>query len=267
MRKRFFVEVLKEICVEEGLKIEVFSHDWLCKITDPRTSKFVWTYGYNFTLNTSVSHMIANDKVATSAVLTRNNISNVKHLQLFNSEVRKDMLIENSLEIDLDLTLLEFEYPVVVKPNMGTLGKNVFLCHSREEVLKAISVIDVKDSVAISKYYESDFEYRFYILENEILFMYKKSKTKDSWKHNLNQGATPQREVASVEMRDLALSAFKVLGLRCAAVDILETKEGYKVLEVNSGISMDKFVSFSQDNYLLGKDAHRKMLFAAMEMK
>jgi glutathione synthase/RimK-type ligase-like ATP-grasp enzyme len=131
-----------------------------------------------------------------------------------------------------------------------------------------VSLLNEKQNLAIAKYYESQFEYRFYILDSQVLFAYKKMKQNGGWMHNLSQGAVAELIDETYpkyfELKDLSLDAFQALGLRCAAVDILSTSEGFKILEINNGIMMDRFAASSPQYYELAKDAHRKMLFAAI---
>lgn len=275
MRKRFFVEVLKEICSEEGFRLQVFSHEWLCKITDPKTGKSTWTEGYNFDLNSGVKYLTLYDKVFTSTVLQDADVPCVPHYLVIKEDWRKFLNIEETWQHDLENALEKTSLPAVIKLNNGSQGNDVYLCETKREVENIVNVLKNKASLCISKYYESEFEYRFYILENEVLFAYKKIKNKnlpDAWQHNLSQGASAELikksagkiEVEYGKLEKLAKGAFQALGLRCAAVDMLGTKEGYKVIEVNNGIMMDSFAATSNEYYNIAKEAHRKMLLRSM---
>jgi glutathione synthase/RimK-type ligase-like ATP-grasp enzyme len=279
MKKRFFVEILKEICREEGFKLEIFSHEWLCKITDPKTGKFTWTEGYNYNLNSAVNYLTLYDKVFTSTVLEDAKISCVPHYLVIKEDWRKFLQIEESWQAELGEALEKTGLPAVVKLNNGSQGNDVYLCHTKREVESIVNILKNKASLCISKYYESEFEYRFYLLKNkdvktETLFAYKKIKnekaddTKSNWQHNLSLGARAElihKKMANyTKLEDLAKDAFLALGLVCAAVDILETKEGYKVIEVNNGIMMDAFAVTSEEYFKIAKNSTKKMLLAAL---
>lgn len=280
MRKRFFVEILKEICREEGFRLEIFSHEWLCKITDPKSGKFTWTEGYNFDLNSGVKYLTLYDKVFTSTVLADAGVPSVMHYLVIKEDWRKFLEIGVSWQDEVELALEKTGLPAVVKLNNGSMGNDVYLCESKREVENLVSLLKSKASLCISKYYESEFEYRFYLLGNtngevETLFAYKKIKNKTlegAWQHNLSQGATAELlnmgENINLEeykkLEDLANQTFNALGLKCVAVDILETKEGYKVIEVNNGIMMDSFAATNSDYYKIAKEAHKKMLLKSL---
>ncbi len=63
------------------------------------------------------------------------------------------------------------------------------------------------------------------------------------WKHNLGGGAAPRRLNSDADdvkdARDLALSAFRTLGLCAASVDVVCVKKSWMVLEVNTGIMIE----------------------------
>ncbi len=62
----------------------------------------------------------------------------------------------------------------------------------------------------------------------------------------------------------MALSGFNALSLTCAAIDILETDDGFKIIEANNGIMMDGFAATNKEYYEIAKSAHREMLMVAL---
>lgn len=76
-----------------------------------------------------------------------------------------------------------------------------------------------------------------------------------NWRHNLGQGAVPQVIDESapeyMEITSLAIQAAASLGVALASVDIVATQDGYKVLEMNSGIMMESLVRFLPDGEAL----------------
>lgn len=56
----------------------------------------------------------------------------------------------------------------------------------------------------------------------------------ETWKTNVSLGARPVAIKASRELEDLAAEAAKVVGCKVAGVDILESKDGPLVVELNS---------------------------------
>lgn len=270
MKKRFFVEILKEICAEENLQIEIFSHEWQCKITDQKTGKFTWTEGYNFNLNSAVNYITLYDKVSTSIILSNSNIPNVEHHLILKEGWRKNLEVTTTWQEELQDILKKTGENIVLKFANGSQGMNIYRCTTKTEIENLVELLKDKSNLAISKYYESELEYRFYILKGQTLFAYKKIKSHGGWKHNLSQGAIPvlidKNFSKYLELENLAKQAFNSFGLEVAAIDILDTNDGLKVLEINNGIMMDNFASTSEEYYKMAKDAHRKMLFASLNI-
>jgi len=81
-----------------------------------------------------------------------------------------------------------------------------------------------------------------------------------NWKHNLESGATP-RAVDDAEVTGhitrLALSAVKELNIRFASVDIILAGNEYKILEINSGVMMEHFAGFNNENYETAKSIYK----------
>jgi glutathione synthase/RimK-type ligase-like ATP-grasp enzyme len=260
MKKRFFETVLEEICGEESLDLKFFSDGWLGQISKDG-KMLTHTVGYNFDLNPASAHLLCADKVLTSIVLDQTCLPIVKYFMINNQQKKNYLSMQNTHTKDVDKILGKMDLPVVVKPTQGTTGRDVFLCNSRDEVLEKILKIGNTDDVCISKYIESEFEYRFYVLNNKILFAYKKIKNGD-WRPNLSCGAVPEllKNSEIEKYSGLVLNTVKALNLTCGAIDILLPKSGPVVLEVNTGIAMDYFARASKEYYKIAKDAHKKML-------
>jgi len=71
------------------------------------------------------------------------------------------------------------------------------------------------------------------------------------WRHNLGHGATPVLITdPDQSICDLAIEAVNALKMRFCSVDIIETDNGeFIVLEVNSGVMMDSFISSQDSRY------------------
>lgn len=82
-----------------------------------------------------------------------------------------------------------------------------------------------------------------------------------NWKHNLGQGATPNLLTELPDrLKELARQAVHALNLRFASVDLVECRDGWKVLEVNSGVMMENLASNGMEYYLLAKQIYRKAI-------
>ncbi len=88
-----------------------------------------------------------------------------------------------------------------------------------------------------------------------------------NWRHNLGQGARadilesgPLKDEIAVIVRRV----YEEIGVRFASVDIVETCEGLKVLEINSGVMMENFAGQNASAYSLAKAIYRDAICKMM---
>ena len=83
------------------------------------------------------------------------------------------------------------------------------------------------------------------------------------WKHNLCGGAVPEvvnDDIIKTRLMEVAENACRVLKAHFVSVDIVDTMEGLKVLEINSGVCMENFSSSSKENYNTAKAIYAKAI-------
>ncbi len=90
-----------------------------------------------------------------------------------------------------------------------------------------------------------------------------------SWKHNLGQGAKPVAVTDSVlaeRLASTALACSTMLDAEFASFDIIDGENGLEILEVNSGVMMEKFAKSSSENYLKAKAIYEKAILHYLKM-
>lgn len=55
-----------------------------------------------------------------------------------------------------------------------------------------------------------------------------------TWKTNISLGAKPKPVKLSGELEDLAIKASRIIGCKVAGVDIVESRKGSLIVEINS---------------------------------
>lgn len=136
-----------------------------------------------------------------------------------------------------DLISLAGGAPVVVKLLSSTQGKGVVLAETRkaaESLVDAFRGLEanflVQDFVAEA----AGSDVRAFVIGNKVVGAMKRQAQKGEFRSNLHRGGTASTVKLTKLERDTAREAAKVLGLKVAGVDILQTDRGPKVLEVNS---------------------------------
>lgn len=90
-----------------------------------------------------------------------------------------------------------------------------------------------------------------------------------NWRHNLGLGSEPyiihNNAPCSAALADVATRATKALDIDLAAVDIVQTKNAFMVLEINCGVMMEAFARSSPTNRRLAKEFYEKIIFSALD--
>lgn len=158
--------IVKQICKNNNFKYTTYSDDWIQKIISKDKQMFI--YGYNFPINDVVASKICCDKAATSTLLKANKILCFEHIYLQQDYTNEKMVKDIFTKMGND---------VVVKPNDGTGGKDIFHCTSFNNLWTTINELFAHHfALAIAKYYDYDQEIRIVMLNNNIELAYQKEK-------------------------------------------------------------------------------------------
>ena len=88
------------------------------------------------------------------------------------------------------------------------------------------------------------------------------------WKHNLSKGAIPQFEInPKIQQRiiKLAQTACLATGMQFAAVDVIQTGDELKIIEINAGISLESVSQFSDKGRKLAFDVYARAVDAMFD--
>ncbi|MCL2527454.1 MAG: ATP-grasp domain-containing protein [Defluviitaleaceae bacterium] len=250
-------ELINEICKENGINVEYLSQKYILRLTKDSTTRHI--FGPYWDINNAAADRLACDKCGCYTILNNCRVPAIEHKMFFNPLQRAYLLAE---EGTMQNALAFFEannQQVVVKPNQGAQGKDVFYCDSPLALEQAIQTIFTTDpDVALCPYHEIYTEYRVFYLNGRTHYYYGKTKG-DNWKHNLSQGAKAF-EVSNNDLRDklakLAIQAAKAIDINFATIDIasLENNE-LAIMEINAGV---------QAQHLLEQLPHRHKTIKAI---
>lgn len=168
---------------------------------------------------------------------------------------------------DYDAVFAEIEahlnYPVVVKPNRGALGRHVALCRSREEVQAAMRKVFNKeqrsyDYVAlVQQFVPTEREYRLVAFRGQPLLSYERflgvSETKlRYWENPEGKALHITDEAIIAPLWDSVKATFDTVPLGWVGFDIAVTKDGdHYLFELNSGPRFDHFIDDNGDTAVI----------------
>lgn len=297
---RKFSKLIEEIALENNIKVNKFSDDWIIELNKDGVSKFI--VGYKFDNNSSSTSEICNDKYALFSILENSAIPVIKYDLLFNNN---------------ELKLKEFfktnKQDIVIKPNEGTCGNDVYHVKSEKEALEIYKQLIKSGYVCICPFYNIQNEYRAICLDGNIEYSYKKVKPivigngKDSlqnlllqfnesffsnksnfedneydlnyvpslgekieyeWRFNLSKGAKIQNisKLEQDKIEKLAKKAASKVNLNFGSIDIIETLEGeLKIIEINSGVMMENLIKLKDEGYKIAKEIYKKAIIKMFE--
>lgn len=146
----------------------------------------------------------------------------------------------------------ELGYPVVIKPYMGSWGRLLAKINDREA---AEAVIEHKERLGamhhsifyIQEYVpKPDRDIRVFVIGGEVVAaMY---RTSAHWITNTALGGSPQRCEPTAEMTKLALDTASAVEAEIAGVDLIESTEGIKVLEINTGAEFHGLIETTEED-------------------
>jgi glutathione synthase/RimK-type ligase-like ATP-grasp enzyme len=238
-----FVALIEAACKARGIRISWLSEYWLGILEKDNAHCYI--HGYQFPINDTVSNGLMRDKVSTYELLTRYNVPALPH-----ALVRLQPLPSIDVAVERAMTL--YPLPLVLKPNPGwSGGEDVMRCYTKDDVYAAMRELASRhQSIAVSPYVDIHAEYRVLIIDRDVKVIFEKVRPDGIWHHNLKRGAIP-KVVTDPALRQplivLAQKALASMAGRVAAVDIVDTPDGYQVLEVNGGISLSHFSDHSPE--------------------
>jgi len=169
LMKRNIVKIISEICAEEEIDLTSYSDNWILRLTKNNTSKYI--FAYRFEINKASVDYICNNKIVLSSILKDFGLSVVEHYCLgeFKDLMRKD---DNPLS---PLNLLKKYQKLVLKPNEGSTGLDIYQVTNQEELEEAAKkIISKHSSVAICAFEDIIDEYRVVILDGKARLIYQK---------------------------------------------------------------------------------------------
>lgn len=241
--QRPFVSLINDAAANVGVSVRWLSHDWIARLQ--RESEIRYIHGTAFPINNAGAAHIASDKVATYIVLNDVEIPAVPHhLVRFSSIGETDVGVERVLS--------EISPPYVVKPSDEAGGLHVHKAQTADEARALINSLATRyAALAVCPFETILHEYRVVLIGNDPKLVYRKELADQEWRHNLKHGARPvleENEHTCAALVALAQAALQAIDGKFMAVDIIQTPTTLKVLEINSGVTLDRFAAQNRTN-------------------
>ena len=132
--------------------------------------------------------------------------------------------------------------PVVLKLLQGTQGVGVMRC---DTVASAESVIDVlarlHQPIIVQEYVEeaNGTDIRAIVVGDQVVAAMRRKGSGDDFRSNIHRGGVGEIIELEDDVKRICIDACKVIGLRFAGVDLLESERGPLIIEVNSSPGLE----------------------------
>lgn len=178
------------------------------------------------TLNTADAVTVCDDKARASMVLEAAGIPSPKTYVAYSEK--------SAVEACEALG-----YPAVLKPVTGSWGRLLAKANGPDQARAIIAQKAEHGSFHHEIFYVQEFiekpgrDIRAYVIGEEIVAA--SYRTSEHWITNAAKGAVSVPCPVTPEIEELALTACRAVGARLAGVDLIETDQGLKVIEINTG--------------------------------
>jgi RimK family alpha-L-glutamate ligase len=147
---------------------------------------------------------------------------------------------------------------IVVKPIFGSRGQGATRINDidiADTIFKAITFHH--GVIYMQEFVQHGFsDIRAFVIGDQVVASMRRIAT--GWKTNFSKGAKPVHEKISKEFEDIAIKSAKAVGCKIAGVDILESPDGPRIVDVNSqpgwkGLQMVANVNIAEEivNFVL----------------
>jgi ribosomal protein S6--L-glutamate ligase len=147
--------------------------------------------------------------------------------------------------------------PVIVKLLEGTQGRGVVLAETDKAAESVINAFKSLDANILAQEFIQEArgrDIRCFVIGDKVVGSIQREAAAGEFRANLHLGGSASTVRVTSEERKLAIEATRILGLDVAGVDIIRSKNGPKVLEINSSPGLEGIESVT------GKDIAGMMI-------
>ncbi len=296
-----YQDIIKEICDEKDISYKLISNNYLIMLQKDNKTKFIW--GHKFDLNNHAIGLVLDDKYATYDMLKNNDIPVIEHSIIYKNDSKiKYAKNLNTKKYYYDL-FLKYNKNIVLKINNGSCGNGVYHIKSFNKFIAISNKLFKKHiSLSVSPFVKIDCEYRIIVLKKRVMLIYgkkppvvigdgktslkdlllefnynyfKNKKVKNyvpkkgefynySFKFNLSKGAiVTEVKDEKEKLLEIVNDIINKLDINFCSIDIVKTENTFKVLEINSGVMINKYIKLVPNGRNIAKEIYK---CAIMEM-
>ncbi len=189
-----------------------------------------------YTLSSSIAINRTRDKLRSMQLLAKAGVA-----------IPKTVFSRNTADID-DLIEKIGGTPVIIKLARGTHGNGVVLAETKKAAKSTLQALYLHNedgtNILLQEFVEESAgtDIRAFVVGSRVIASMKRQSLDDDFRSNLHKGGEGTSVKLTEEERKMAIKAAKAMGLNVAGVDLMRSKRGPLVLEVNAspGFGVEK---------------------------
>jgi ribosomal protein S6--L-glutamate ligase len=141
--------------------------------------------------------------------------------------------------------------PVVIKILEGTQGIGVMLAESKQAAASVIQAfLGMRTYIMVQEYIKEaeGADIRCFVVDGKVVAAIERKAKSGDFRANIHRGGRAKAIKITPEERKLAVRAAKMIGLNVAGVDLLRSKRGPLVLEINSSPGLEGIETATKKN-------------------
>lgn len=183
-----------------------------------------------YTLNNSKAIAIARDKFRTLQILSRRDIG-MPHSSIVHKQIDVMPAIQRLGGA-----------PIIIKLLQGTQGVGVMLAETDQAAEAIVETLQVAQKEVLIQRFVAESrgtDIRAFVVGSRVVASMRRRAVGGEFRSNVHRGAFTEAVSLDDQTQNLAVRAAHVLGLEVAGVDILESKVGPMVMEVNASPGLE----------------------------
>jgi len=192
-----------------------------------------------FSTARSLGILRAQNKVRTLQIMNRKNIP-----------IPQTVFSINPQSIDEQIELLGGP-PVIIKLQEGTQGMGVILAESKKSAKSILDALyNMNTDIMLQEFVEESNgeDIRAIVVGNKVVAAMKRKGEKGEFRSNIHRGGTGENVQLSDKERKIALRATNYLSLPVAGVDMIRSKKGPLLIEVNGSPGFQGIEAYTKIN-------------------
>jgi len=188
-----------------------------------------------------------------SIVRAKNKLHTLQILSHYKIPVVKTVVLSDKSYFDEAMKYLG-DFPIVMKTVFGSKGNGVTIVESKRAAKSTYGIISenysVKNGILLQEYIGESMgkDIRIFVVGGKMVAAMERIAHDEDFRSNVGQGGSGTTYTPTKKEVHLAIRAAKALGLEVAGVDIIQTKTGPAIMEVNANPGFEELEAITGVN-------------------